>query len=41
MTTEPEHIKAILSTDFASFEKGKSRRRVDEGVIGSNGSFGL
>ncbi|KAI0645640.1 cytochrome P450 [Trametes meyenii] len=33
-TTEPEHIKAILATDFASFEKGPTFRDQMQSLLG-------
>ncbi|TDL14036.1 cytochrome P450, partial [Rickenella mellea] len=34
-TTQPEHIKAILATDFNSFEKGKRFHIIMESVLGT------
>ncbi|KAI0745823.1 cytochrome P450 monooxygenase pc-2 [Earliella scabrosa] len=33
-TTEPEHIKAILATEFSSFEKGESMREQLKSILG-------
>ncbi|KAJ6483937.1 cytochrome P450 [Mycena sanguinolenta] len=35
LTSEPENIKAILATDFASFEKGPQMRNVLEPLLGT------
>lgn len=35
MTSEPDHLKTILATDFDSFEKGESFRRDHNSVLGT------